>query len=1137
MGLTKLAIERPIFILMIVLFFVFGGCSAYQSLRKEENPEVTFGTVTISTVYPGAGPEEINTLISRKVEEAVSGLNGQTELTSVSQEGISTVTVNFDVGTNMDVALNDIRQKVEGISGNLPLAAQKPIVQKFDFNASPVYTLAVTSDRLNPQALRELMDKKVKDRFAQITGVSAVSVIGGDVREIQIQIQRDKLAAFGVGIADIQRALSAATLNVPSGRITAGGTETSVRVLGEFKRVDEIGNMLISISDPNNPGAKSTNVRLKDIAEVKDTVAERRIYSRLNGKDSLTLSILKAREGNAIEIAKQAKVIEEAVTKETKDTSHLTFEKTFESGERISDSLDDLNLTLYIGIMLVALIVYLFLHNFRGMLIVAIAIPICLLATILAYKILGFTINNLSMLALSLAIGVLVDDAIVVLENIYRHLKMGEEPVQAAINGRSEIGLAAIAITLADVVVFLPVGTMGGIVGQFFKPLGIGFVVAVLMSLFVSFTVTPLLAARMYRPGEDAEALGGRFAQAFERFFGRVEHGYRRALEWALHHRWFVFCAGWVILVSVFMGLGGSFAPKISGAIFTGFIPFLLAVGIGLLAFIVNLIFYRRVKPMILIGAILFGLCFPIAGAIGFGYAQWKKDTLFKFQFMPITDGGQVTINVQLPPGSSLKATEDVVKGLEKIVLADEDSKYCISTIGSKGGGGFSASERGTNYAGISVTLRDKTAPLDALLHPSEAKHGRKRSDTSVAADLLIKIGKVAGAEVTVSTSGGQGFGSPIQMSFRSDDRDKLFKSALAIKEKLASGAIEGVINVDISAKPGKPEIQAIPDREQLADSGVSVADLAATMRVLYEGDNTVKFRELGNEYDIRVLMADADRNNMDVVRNVPLSFKQGNPILLSSVTNVVESTVPDRVERRDRQDEVKITTDLLPGYTAGNVQTKIDAWLKDQKLLPDGVEQKALGQAEVQARESQYLFGALGTGFLLVFMLLASLYDNLLYPFIIQLAQPQAMTGAFLALILTDKALNIVGFIGIIALVGLVGKNAILLVDYTNTLRERGMNRHDALVTAGPIRLRPIAMTTSAVILGMLPVAFAIGRGSEFRETIGIIIVGGITLSTLLTLLIIPCSYTIFDDLNNLIRGKKPEAATMKLDEVAPES
>jgi HAE1 family hydrophobic/amphiphilic exporter-1 len=527
-------------------------------------------------------------------------------------------------------------------------------------------------------------------------------------------------------------------------------------------------------------------------------------------------------------------------------------------------------------------------------------------------------------------------------------------------------------------------------------------------------------------------------------------------------------------------------------------------------------------KTRLLGNAFLFALVFPFAAFIGYEYKQWKGEEVFKFAFMPPSDGGAVSVSLMLQPGSALSETEKVVARVEDVVEKHPDVKYVLSDVGERSGGGWSGSESGTNYGQVRATLYHKAAPLDKMMFWVPRKERfRARSDSDVAADLVQQLGRIPGVEMTVAAAGGQGFGAPIQMSFSSDDRQLLFDTASKIVAGLKSGAIKGVISPEMSSKPGKPEIRAIPDRARLADVDMTAAEVANTMRVLYEGDDQAKLRLKGREYDIRVMMDPTDRNNPKIVEQLPLKFVEGSPVFLSQVATLSPGVGVSKIERRDRTEEIKVTSDLLPGFAAGSVQLEIDKWLEKEKIVPEGVRIKPLGQADVQAREMGYLFGALGIALVLVYLLLASLYNNWLYPFVIQLAQPQAMVGALLALVIFDKTLNIVGMVGIIALVGLVGKNAILLVDYTNTLRARGRERREALLEAGPTRLRPIMMTTLALILGMLPVALAIGRGSEFRETIGYTIIGGISLSTLLTLLVIPCSYTIFDDFSDWWMGK----------------
>lgn len=1130
MNLTKAAITRPIFIFMLMAAAIMMGLMAFNSMRVELNPDVSFGVVTVTTVYPGAGPDEINSLISKKIEDAVTGIANVREVTTTSQEGVSSVVVNFEIGSDVNVGAADVRSKVDSIVGEMPDGAERPVIDKLDTGSEPVLILAVNSQGLSNRQLRDLAENTLKDKFARIKGVAAVFATGGDVREIQVQLKRDALLRYGLGIADVQNAVNRAALNIPAGRLKSGQEEFTVRVKGEFESVEELADMYLTLSEQGVGGANK-QVRLGDIADVRDSNIERRQFSRVNGSESVVMIIQKAQAGNAVEISKAItkpsdlyKLPDPKTPGAMKNVSYLDylssqygveFTTTQDTSKVIEESLLDLNIAIFFGIFLVGVVIWVFLHNMRGTLIVSIAIPVCLFATLTALWIFGFTINNMSMLALSLAIGVLVDDSIVVIENIYRHLTMGEEPVEAAINGRAEIGLAALAITAADVVVFLPIGFMGGIVGQFFRPLGIGYAIAVMFSLFVSFTITPMLASRWYRKGEDWEHPKGRFARWFEASFHRFADGYRRILRASLNHKWYFFGGGFGILFALFMFIGGSFAPTPDAAVKSAMGLVTQIVALGVIIFVGNWIVTKKPKFSIFLGMLAFAGLMIVAPITGNMYRKWKGEDVFKFAFAPPSDGGIVSINVEMPPGSTLDSTAKVVDRVEKIVREHPEVDYVVSDVGRQSGG-FGASSQGVQFAQITVTLREKDALLDKMMFwKKHDKHLRPLNVTAevVSSDLTQKIGHVPGAKITVTAAGGFGFGAAIQLAFKSDNRELLQQTAVKVRDALASGVIPGIINPEITTKPGKPELVAVPDRARMAASNVSVQELGGAMRTLYEGDNTAKYRVNGQEYDIRVMMSLEDRNNPEILGSVPVTFREGTPIYLNEVASIERSVGVDKIERRDREEVIQVNAGLLAGFAAGSVQAQIDQWLIDEKMVPEGVTTRALGQADAQAREMVYLFGALGMGLVLVYMILASLFNNLIYPMIIQLAQPQAMIGALLALVLTDKTFNIVGFIGVIALVGLVGKNAILLVDYANTLRERGVDRFEAIVESGGTRLRPIMMTTFALLAGMLPVALAIGRGSEFRETIGITIIGGTLLSTVLTLLVIPCSYLLFDE------------------------
>lgn len=1133
MGLTRTALQRPVFILMLMLAAFVIGTLSYNSMTKELNPDISFGLVSISTSYPGASPDEVNTLVTKKIEDGIAGVEGIRQISSSSQQGNSVVSVSFNLNIDIDTAVNDVRAKIDTVFPQLPTEAKQPIVSKVDTSSLPILYLAFSAPGTSSRDLRDLIDQQISDKFSQVTGVGQVVVQGGDIREIQVQLSKSKLLAYGIGISDVQSALASATQNVPAGHFTTDTQQFNVRVFGEFQSVDQIKNMWLNISDPKNPQAKAASVQLMDIATVTDTVQERTQFSQVNGQDAILMIIQKSKDGNTVDAVNGCKTVETQVENQYKDIG-LKIVTTQDTSQQIKDSLNDLNFTLLFGIILVALIVYMFLHNFRGTIIVAIAIPICIFVTFIVLKITGFSINNLTMLALSLSIGVLVDDAIVIIENIFRHLQLGEDPREAALNGRAEIGLAAISITLADVVVFLPIGFSGGVVGEFLRPLAFGYVYATLTSLFVSFTVTPMLASRWYRKGENVEHPTGWFARTFDRGFERFREGYKRALDWSLLHRWFVFVLGNIVLLAVFMAIAGSTSTSMGGAIASTMPLIVISVIIGIIAVVCNLVFYRRLKLLLPVYALLFSLLFPAAAIIGYQAARWKGQDLFTFQFFPASDTGQLAISIELPPDANLAQTTQIVDQIQNKIKNSPDIQFINASLGTQGVGSFSVGNQGPNYAILNISLYDQEPILDQMKFWAKPNvYYRSKTTSEISSELLQEVGHVPGAIVTISPADSFGAGSAIQLAFIGDDRNQLVQTALNVENELKKGAIPGLMNMNLSSKPGTPELRAVPDRAQMADAGITVSQLGSALSILYQGDDNVKFRQNGQEYVIRTMMSYNDRNDPNVINEVPITFKQGNPIFVPSVANIVRGSQLSKIDRLDRQEEIQVNADLLPSYSsqAGTIQAAIDKMLKAKKMIPAGVTYRPLGQADIQNREGGGIFVALILGLMLVYMLLASLFNNLLYPLVIQIAQPQAFVGALLALIIAGQPLNLIGIIGMIALIGLVGKNAILLVDYTNTLRERGEDRHDALVEAGHTRIRPILMTVSALIVAMLPIAFAIGRGSDFRQTIGTVIIGGTLLSTLLTLLVIPCSYTIFDDFGNglgkLMRRLRKEPPT----------
>jgi HAE1 family hydrophobic/amphiphilic exporter-1 len=1124
-GLTERTLRKPVTTLMIVLGLIVAGIFGYRTLQLELYPEVNFAVVSVTTIYPGAGPEEIDTQISRRIEEGVSGVNGLRQATSSSQQGISTVVAEFEIGVDQDRALQDIRAQVDRVVGDLPKQAERPVVEKVVETAAPVVTLAFTSDRIGPREVRTLVSRQIADRFRRIEGVAEARIAGGFEREIRVEVLRKRLIAYGIGILDLQQQLRTASSEAPAGRIDTGREALSLRAPAGLRTAKQVAAVPITITDPDNTSGSRT-VPLGLLARVIDASEERREYTRVGGADAVTLELQKAKAGNAVQIAASASAEAGKILNEFAGQGIRVVTVSDQSKE-ILNSLKDLQFDILFAIVLVCGTVYLFLHNFRGALIVAIAIPICLFTSILVMKLLGITLNQLSMIGLTLAIAVLVDDAIVVLENTYRHLAHGEAPVEAALKGRMEIGMAAIAITLADVVVFAPVAFMGGILGLYLRPLAIAFVIAVLVSLLVSFTITPLLAARWYKQGEDLENPTGWFSSRFERGFGRIINLYKKALAWSLHRRWSVFLVGNAGLAAVFVFIAGAGEVSLMRALAVGLTPLVLSLAIGGLITVVARV-RRKPSWRPVLGGLAFGGFFLIASAGGFLYSTWKGSDVFSFTFLPASDSNHVVARVQLPAGTSIKETERVVEHIERAARRLSTVREVLSEVGTEG------TNRGPNFARVEAILYEKASPKDRMTGAIRREKLRTIVDDQVAYDWRVGIGKVRGATIVVAPLNSSG--PPIQVSLQSADPELLVKTSAKLVAKLKQGAIPGLVSPEISARPGQPELLVAIDRLRLADAGLDPASVGEAIRVLYEGDDDVKARAEGSEFAIRLLMAEKDRKNPAIVKSIPLSFVEGRPIYLGSVASVERGSSPDKIDRRDRSREVQLSANLLPGFVAGSVQIQLNKWLSAPGRLPKGVSPRALGDADLQARETGYLVIALVVGLALVYMLLASLYENLLYPFIIQLSQPQAMVGAIVALMLTDKAANVVSFIGLIALVGLVGKNAILIVDYANTLRREGENREQALIESGGTRLRPIVMTSLALLLGMMPIAVGLGRGSEFRDTIGIVIVGGISLSTLLTLFVIPCSYTIFDDLSESLKARLTARSAKIASSAAPE-
>jgi len=1202
MWLTRLAITRPVTILMLVLALVVLGLQSRSKLPVELYPNVEFPVVVITTAYPGTGPEEIETLVTKPIEDSVSAIGGLKKMTSTSSEGISTVVMQFELGTSLEGAASDVRSKLDALRNTLPQDAKSPVVIKADVGAIPVIKLSLSSKRRSSQEIRRLADDVVKDRLSQISGVAAVAVTGGDVREIRVEVDKARLEAYGVSIPQIVAALQAENLNFPSGSIEEARQVSAIRVMGEFTNPEQIRHVRIQ-NAAGNP-----NLTIGDIADVRDTVAKPDSYTRVDRGSSVALSVQKQSDANTVQVAdgvrKQLELLTgrgytEAGEKLQKAgtftlppgtsallPSDIDFNVAMDQSTFVKDMQRDVYQSLFEGALLAVLIVFLFLHSFRGTFIVALAIPTSIITTFIMMNAVHFSMNMMSMMGLSLSVGILVDDSIVVIENIHRHLKMGKPPRQAAIDGRSEIGLAAMAITLVDVMVFVPVAFMGGIVGQFFRQFGIVVATATLCSLFISFTLTPMLASRWLKAHDEEEADEARqrehpglfhlFVNAWETGYLALSRLYRRILEWALAHRPAVITLGVMTLISsiavsmskpdattwgtvlpvmivtalVFAGLW-SLMPLAKRWLWRFFLFLLLFAGSVVTLSLVHKVLAALLKPemqrvlpfvtaLLLVVMLAFigyflhppvtraempkppGIPLAIAVAVFYTICIFVPGH-FGFEFTPKVDQRQFSVKIERAVGTSLAATDVTAVKVENALFDRElypETKTVVTSVGQTSSSLFGGGGGGSDIAELSVELKDrKNTLMERVFGISTLVMGNRSTD-QVVQDINKRFGNVPGAKITATIASGMGGSeSPISIEVSGVQMARIQQVADQVLQVVKS--TPGTYSAELSWRAGRPEMQAKIDRDRAAQYGISVAQISSALRTSLQGDTSVKYREEGREYDIRVMLPESQRNVVSKLPNMVVGISTaGRPVYLFEVVRLQSAAGPTKLERTNRQRTVTVNGQIAEGYTLGVMQPDIAQRIS--ALDTHGVNIVWAGQAQQQSESFGDMGGALLLSVILVFMLMAALFESVLAPFIIMLAVPQAMAGALFLLTFTNKSLNIITMIGIIMLVGLVTKNAILLVDFTNTLRrEHGLDRHAALLQAGPTRLRPILMTTLAMISGMLPTALALAKGSEMRQPLAIAVIGGLALSMFLTLLMVPVFYEIVDSTGEAILSK----------------
>ncbi|HBH87700.1 MAG TPA: AcrB/AcrD/AcrF family protein [Syntrophaceae bacterium] len=1031
MWLANTSIKRPVFATMFILALVVLGVVSYPEIGVDLFPKVDFPIVNITTTLKGASPEIMDIDVTDKIEETVNTINGVKTITSMSVEGASVVTVEFVLERDIDLAVQDVREKISMIRSKLPTDIDEPVIQKVDPDANPVLWLNLVGKR----PIRELSmyaDEVLKEKLQRINEVGAVRMYGLRLRQVRVWIDADRMRAYGVAPSDIMQALQRENLELPGGRIETISKEYEVKIKGEFSKVHDFNDLVVTYYN----GAP---VRLRDIGKAEDGMEEKRTVARFNGMTAVGLGIQKQSGTNTVEVVNRVKAELENIKKTLPPGMELGI--SFDQSTFINRSINEVQHHLIFGGFLAVLAVFIFLQNVRTTLISAVALPVSVIATFALLRVFGFTFNNMTMLALSLSIGILIDDAIIVIENIHRHIEEGMAPREAASFATSEIGLAVMATTFAIVAIFLPVAFMKGIIGRFFLQFALTVVFAILVSLIVSFTLTPMMASIFLTPQkkDTSNHVGNpsRFAPAFhvrdwwERGYKKTEIAYRKILEVSLRHR------GTVLVLAIVIFAVSIFITKFIGK-----------------------------------------------------------------EFIPPEDQSRFIVRLEAPVDYSVDRADNMFRNAENII---KHTPEVVSALYIQGYGRTVQINKGI------------------LLVSLQKKSERKKSQEQIKKELRRKFLEIPGLKGTaedISLVGGGIRNVPIQYSIRGLDLSALQSYTKQIVGEFAK--LPGIVDVDTSLEAGKPELKVFIDRDKAADLGVSVASIAEAVNLLVSGEVDVtkyKDEQRGRRYDVRVRLSAADRTNPDDLGKIYVRAKDGRLIQLANVVRIQEGGGPSVINRVDRQRAITVFASL-EGKPLGTAIHELNA-ISD-KVLPMDYIPKYKGMAETMGESFQYLMFALILGVIMAYMILAAQFESFLHPFIVLLSMPLSFIGAFGALLLMGKTISIFSFIGLILLMGLVKKNAILLVDYTNTLRERGMSRREAILQAGPVRLRPILMTTFAMIFGMLPVALGLGEGAETRSPMGIAVIGGLLTSLFLTLVVVPAAYDLFDDLPEIFKGKK---------------
>jgi HAE1 family hydrophobic/amphiphilic exporter-1 len=1024
MSIVETSLKKPLLIAVLFTVLTLGGFISYTQLNLNLLPKMELPILTVQTIYPGAGASEVETSVTQRIEDVLSSLENLKQITSTSMEGVSVVVVQLNEGANANLAVQDAQRKISAIKSTLPQDILEPSINKIALDEVAIMNIAASSS-LSSTEFYKLIDDRIRPRLAKLPGVGDVKMTGGTEREIRVNISAEKLKAYNLSILQVLQAIQAANMEIPAGNVETAEAVYSVRLAAKFSDLNELRNTIITVL-PN--GGK---IKVLDVAEVEDGIAEQKLINRIDGRDAIGISIQKQSDANAVLVTDFVKKELTAIEQEYA-ASNVKFEIATDESVFTKAAANAVVVDLFLAILIVAVVCFIFLHNFRGALIVMVAVPLSIIPAFIVMYVLGYSLNLMSLMALSLVVGILVDDSIVVIENMFRHLEMGKTKWRAALDGCKQIIFTVMAITLVIVVVFLPLAISGGFIGNLLKEFAIPIIVATLCSLLVSFTLTPLLMSRFGKlSDENSQTLSGRFSRVVEHTFEAVKNWYANILAWGLRHKITVSLTAVVLFI-------GSIA----------LLP---------------------------------------AGFIG-------------FSFMPEIDKGEFVITLDMNPQLTVYQNNQLTMQAEHIIAAKPEVKRVYTNVGTSGRGSKN------NITSITVQMVDKTKrDVEAADFAQQVK------DEIMAA--------IPGVRARASLAGlvGGGTTEPIQFIVQGTDFEQVQRTANSVLEIVRN--TPGTADAKLSIDDPRQEVQVKLDREKMATLGLSVSDVGATLRTSLNGNNNSKYRDGNYEYDIRIGIDNFDRMNSADVAKLTFMNKRGELIELKQFAGISYGLGPSSLERTDRISSIVVKSNVV-GRPAGTVGSEIMAAFNN---IPDGVTVKAGGMMERQGDA----FGSLGFAFLaaivLIYLIMVVLYNSLIDPIIVLFSIPLSFIGALLTLALTMNSLNIFSIIGLIVLIGLVAKNAILLVDFTNHIRkEEGMNIFDALIEAGKERLRPILMTTFAMIFGMLPIALAAGNGAEIKNGMAWVIIGGLASSMVLTLVVVPVVYYIFHRISDKFRMRR---------------